>query len=58
MKFERLGDLRPDPHRRVERGHRVLKHHRDVAPHGSVMLARGRPKHPLRPANLARHKLA
>ena len=31
MKFERLGDLRPHPHRRVERGHRVLKHHRHVS---------------------------
>ena len=27
----RLGDLGADPHRRVERGHRLLEHHRDVA---------------------------
>ena len=29
MQDERLGDLPADPHDRIERGHRLLEHHRD-----------------------------
>jgi hypothetical protein len=43
MRLERLGDLVPDPHDRVERGHRLLEDHADVAPahlaHGGVTQA-------------------
>ena len=31
MRLEHLGDLVADPHQRVQRRHRLLEHHRDVA---------------------------
>ena len=55
VKFERLGDLSPDPHRRVQGRHRVLENRGHIPPTG-VWCSRGRPK-PLRPANLARDEL-
>ena len=58
VKLEWLGDLGPDPHRWVQGRHRVLENHGHVPADGRVVLARGRPKRPLRPANLARDELS